>query len=77
MGHEVGGFEAFFTQLPPLVIITRGGSCVNSWQTIIVCHEFNQLSFDGYTFMALRWSEMSVSISCQAKAVSTSCQANM
>ena len=62
MGHEVGGFEAFFTQLPPLVI---------------VCHEFNQLSFDGYTFMALRWSEMSVSISCQAKAVSTSCQGNM
>ena len=61
MGQEERGLEAFFTQ-PPLVI---------------VCREFNQLSFDGYTFMALQWSEMSVSISCQAKAVSTSCQANM
>ena len=59
MGHEEGGFEAFFTQ-PPLVIVYQ---------------EFNRLTVIHY--VALRWSEMSQSISCLAKAVGTSCQANM
>ena len=48
MGHEEGGFEAFFTQ-PPLVIVYQ---------------EFNRLMVIHY--IALRWSEMSKSISCQA-----------
>ena len=42
---------------------------------VIVYQEFNRLTVIHY--VALRWSEMSKSISCQTKAVSTLCQANM